>query len=157
MKLAKKKKDVQKEEIKQLDLGIKEPFKNKFFKIKGKTDSVLLQIEVKKFLKDVFFWFVAILDLTMLLQQGYVLYTHFAKLPNLIPILNYYRESNERLVGKEYLFVFPAITFFVTIVGIVVVGKYYNREKVLSKFILFCTLLTSIATTILLLYLMQNF
>ena len=61
----------------QLGLKIKEPFKNRFFKIKGKTDSLLTQLEVRKFLKDLFFWF-ALLVAGFGAQFG--LFTHLKSL-----------------------------------------------------------------------------
>jgi hypothetical protein len=156
MKLTKRQVDKE-EPNKQLDLGIKEPFKNRFLNIRRKTSGVLLQLEVKKFLKDVFFWFVTVTNTMMLVLQGYVLFIHFNNIPTIIPILNYYRDSIDRLVNKEYLFIFPAITTFSILLEIFVIARYYNKEKVLAKFILFCSLLTSISSSIVLLYLVQNF
>ena len=157
MKQVKKKKTPQKEVLKQLDFGIKEPFKNKILKLKGKTDIMLLQIEVKKFFKDAFFWFVAVIDTVMLLQQGYILYTSYKISPTYLPLLGYNLESESKLTNKYMLFIFPAITLIGLITSIIITGKYYNREKLLTRFILFCTILASIACTILLTYLIQNY
>lgn len=148
-----KKPKAQEEKVKQLDLGIKEPFKNKILKIKGKTDIMLLQIEVKKFLKDAFFWFVIVFDIVMTLEQGWIIYTTFSKLPSLIPILNYFLVSLDSLGSKNLLFVFPSISVLTILIGIIVTTKYYNREKMLTKFVLLCSMLTCIAETIILIHL----
>ena len=145
------------EKTKQLDLGMKEPFKNKLFKLKGKTDKALLQIEVKKFFKDAFFWFVITFTTAMLLQQGYVIYTSYNRIPTLLPILTYNLDTDKTLTDRNYIFIFPAITLFCYIIAMIVTTKFYNREKMLSKFILLCTLLTGVASTILLVYLIQNY
>ncbi len=144
---------VKEEKVKQLDLGIKEPFKNKVLKIKGKTDGLLLQLEVKKFLKDAFFWFVLVFNIVMALQQGLIIYQTYEKLPSLIPVLNYYIVTLNSLADKRLLFIFPAITIFNILVGLFVTAKYYNREKILTKFVLLCTLLTSIAQSIIIIHL----
>ncbi len=159
MKQVKKKKSskVPEEKVKQLDLGIKEPFKNKFFKIKNKTDIALLQIEVKKFLRDPFFWFATIFSAGMLLQQCYIIYNTYNIIPKSLPVLTYNLATNGMLADKHFILIYPIITLFCFLLGIIITSKYYNREKVLSKFILLCTLLTAVASTILLVYLTQNY
>ena len=152
MKSAKKTK-LPDEEIKQLDLGIKDPLKNKAFKIKGKADIMLLQFEVKKFLKDAFFWFVGIFNIVMLLQQGLWLYNNIHKFPSLTPILNYNLAPEDRIIDKHFLYIFPIISLISIIVGIIITTRYYNKEKVLTRFILLCTLLTCISGTVMLIHL----
>ncbi|MCK9574142.1 MAG: hypothetical protein M0R20_07115 [Candidatus Omnitrophica bacterium] len=156
MKRAKKKKTPKHVE-KQLDLGIKDPLKNKILKLKGKTDFVLLQLEVKKFLKDAFFWFVIVSNTAMLIQQGFWLYNNFTKFPSLTPILNYNLEAENRIADKNFLYIFPLITFLSIIIGVIVTIKYYNKEKMLTKFILLCTLLASIAGSVMLIHLTLNY
>lgn len=146
-----------KEEIKQLDLGIKEPFKNKICKIKGKTEIMLLQIEVKKFLMDSFFWLVTVITTIMLGQQLLLLSQSYKKLPSFMPVLNYNLEADTRLTSKEFIFIFPVMTLICLIMSIVTTAKYYNREKMLSKFILLGTLLVGISSSILLLYLSKDY
>lgn len=148
-----KKQKLPHEEVKQLDFGIKDPLKNKFFKIKSKTNILLLQFEVKKFLKDAFFWFVGIFNIAMLLQQGLWLYNNIHKFPTLTPILNYNLASENRLVDKHFLYIFPVISLISIIIGIIITMKYYNKEKLLTRFILLCTLLTCISGTVMLIQL----
>ena len=156
MKRAKKQKAPQQEE-KQLDLGMKDPFKNKVLKIKGKTDVMLLQIEVKKFLKDAFFWFVIVSNTGMLIQQGLWLYNNIQRFPSLAPVLNYNLMPDDRVTDKNFLFAFPLITLIGIIISIIVTTKYYNKEKMLTKFILLCTFLASISGSIVLIHLTQNY
>lgn len=148
-----KKEKAPEEKVKQLDLGIKEPFKNKILKVKSKTDVMLLQLEVKKFLKDAFFWFVIVFDFVMTLQQGWIIYTMYNRLPSLVPIFNYYLVSLDSLANKNFIFIFPGISIISLLTGIIITTKYYNREKMLTKFILLCSLLTCIAETIILIHL----
>jgi hypothetical protein len=157
MKRVKKQKAPQTKEEKQLDLGIKDPFKNKILKIKGKTDVMLLQFEVKKFFKDSFFWFVIVSDTVMLLQQGLWLHNNIEKFPSLTPILNYNLASENRITSRDFLYIFPIVTLLSLIIGVVVTTKYYNKEKMLTKFILLCTLLAAVSASIILIHLTLNY
>jgi len=157
MKRVKKQKTPKPKEEKQLDLGMKDPFKNKILKIKGKTDVMLLQFEVKKFFKDSFFWFVIVSDMIMLVQQGFWLHNNIEKFPSLTPILNYNLSSENRITNRDFLYIFPIITLLSLIIGIIVTAKYYNKEKMLIKFILLCTVLASVSASIMLIHLTLNY
>jgi len=152
-----KKQKAPKQEEKQLDLGIKDPFKNKIYKIKGKTDTMILQFEVKKFLKDNFFWFIIVTNTVMLAQQGLWLHSNIQRFPSLTPILNYNLSPENRIASKYFLYIFPIITLLSIIISVIVTTKYYNKEKMLTKFILLCTLLTSISGSIILIHLTLNY
>lgn len=153
MKKAKKSEKPKEEKVKQLDLGIKDPFKNKIYKIKGKTDNIILQFEVRKFFKDPFFWFVIVFSLVMLAQQIYWIQTNISNFPALTPILNYNLSSDMRLLPKIFLYIFPTISIFSIIVSTIVIAKYYNKEKMLSKLVLLCSLLACVSGTIMLIHL----
>jgi len=153
MKKAKKSEKPKEEKVKQLDLGIKDPFKNKIYRIKGKTDNIILQFEVRKFFKDPFFWFVIVFSLVMIAQQIYWIQTNISQFPSLTPILNYNLSSDTRLLPKYFLYIFPSISLFSIIVSTIVTARYYNKEKMLSKLVLLCGLLTSISGTIMLIHL----
>jgi hypothetical protein len=152
-----KKQKAPKQEEKQLDLGMKDPFKNKILKIKGKTDTMLLQFEVKKFLKDAFYWFIIVSNSVLLIQQGLWLHENIGKFPSLTPVLNYNLNAELRVTNKYFLFIFPIITLIGIIIGIIVTVKYYNKEKMLTKFILLCTLLASVSGSIMLIQLTLNY
>lgn len=152
-----KKQKAPKQEEKQLDLGMKDPFKNKILKIKGKTDTMLLQFEVKKFLKDAFYWFIIVFNSVLLIQQGLWLHENISKFPSLTPVLNYNLDAELRVTNKYFLYIFPIITLIGIIIGIIVTVKYYNKEKMLTKFILLCTLLASVSGSIMLIQLTLNY
>lgn len=153
MKKAKKSEKPKEEKVKQLDLGIKDPFKNKIYKIKGKTDNIILQFEVRKFFKDPFFWFVIVFSLVMFAQQIYWIQTNISNFPASTPILNYNLSSDMRLLPKIFLYIFPTISIFSIIVSTIVIAKYYNKEKMLSKLVLLCSLLACVSGTIMLIHL----
>lgn len=153
----KKKNTSSKEKNTQLDLKIKEPFKNKYFKIKGKADSFLTQLEVKKFLKDLFFWFVLIISLILILYQIYVIVINLNNLPSLLPILKYNISSSGKLISKIYLIIYPLISFISILVAIFFSIRIYNREKFLTKFLLLSALLCTFSLSISLIQLINTF
>ena len=155
----KKSSSVRKKEDKntQLGLKIKEPFKNKFFKIKGKTDSLLTQLEVRKFLKDIFFWFVLVISLLMVAYQIYLVVVNLDNLPSLLPILRYNIAASAKLTSKIYLVIYPGISLISLVTATFLAIKIYNREKFLTKLLLLAALLCCISTTISLIQLINTF
>lgn len=151
------KKPNKKEEIKQLDLDIKEPFKNKFFKIKGKADFLLLKFEVKKFLKDPLLWATITISLVMILTQLLLLRENYESLPTYLPIFKTYITLTSKLVVKEYLLVYPTISITTLLLGSIAESNYYNREKSLTKIILFAVLAISLSQTIILIDIIKSF
>ena len=152
-----KKNDVKEEEIKQLDLGIKEPFKNKFFKLKGEIDLAILKFEVRKFLKDPLVWASLVISLVLIAQQVYLIYTNFSTLPLYLPVMRYFLAVPKKLVEKEYIALFPSISLFVLILSFLFTSRYYNREKILTKFLMFSLLLCTLSQTIILIDLVKSF
>lgn len=149
----KKTKKPKEEKVKQLDLGMKDPLKNKILKIKGKTDKAILHFEVRKFFKDPLFWFVLVFNLIMVAQQIYWIYTHINIFPAITPILNYNLSPELRLASKEFLYIFPIISLFSIIISTIIISRFYNKEKMLSKFVLLCSLLVCISGSITLIHL----
>jgi len=78
------------EEPKQLNLDIKEPFKNKFYKAKRNFDFAVLKLEVIKFLKDPLVWSVIIWGGCLSLFQINSIITNIEKLPTLIPLFKFF-------------------------------------------------------------------
>jgi len=155
----KKNSSVQKKEDKntQLGLKIKEPFKNKYFKIKGKTDSLLTQLEVRKFLKDIFFWFVLVISLLMAAYQIYLIVVNLDNLPSLLPILRYNIAASAKLTSKIYLVIYPVISLVSIGTATFLAVKVYNREKFLTKLLLLTALLCSVSMTVALIQLINTF
>lgn len=141
----------------QLGLKIKEPFKNKFFKIKGKTDSLLTQLEIRKFLKDIFFWFVLVISILMIAYQVYIVLVNLDNLPSLLPILRYNIAASAKLTAKIYLVIYPAISLLSLFAATFLAVKIYNREKFLTKLLLLAALLCCVSMTISLIQLINTF
>jgi hypothetical protein len=153
----KKEKEVQQDEIKQLDLGIKEPLKNKFFKIKGEIDLAILQFEVRKFLKDPLVWASIIISIVLITQQIYLISNNYTSLPVYIPVYRYFISIPRKLVEREYIIIFPIISIIASILSLIFTSRYYNSERLLTKFLLFGLILCNISQTVILIDLVKFF
>lgn len=153
----KKKNSPKEEEISQLDLGIKEPFKNKLFKIKRNIDYAILRFEVKKFLKDPLVWAAFVISITLILQQVLLIYRNIETLPVYIPIFRYFISIPKKLIEKEFIFIFPIISVLSFVISFIFTSRYYNSEKALTKFLLFGLMLCTISQAIILIDLVKFF
>ena len=151
------KKNVKTEEPKQLDLGIKEPFQNKFFKLKGKVDLFILRFEVRKFLKDPLVWGILVVSLILILHQAYMVSENIDKFPTYLPIFKYYLNVADKLMIKEYAFIYPVISASVFVTSFFIISRYYNKERSLTKFLLLGILLTSLSQSIILIDIINSF
>ena len=152
----KSKKDSKPKEEKQLDLGIKEPFKNRFYKLKGKTDKAVQRLEVRKYLKDPLTWGVIIVCFILIATQGYLIYSHWDTFPTLIPIFKYQLQNAQKLASSDYVLIYPGLSLLALIFTISVTGKFYSREKYLVKFLLVSTFLSTFSLTVILIDLIRN-
>lgn len=156
MRKEKSKKEPQ-EESKQLNLGIKEPFKNRFFKIKRSIDFAVLRFEVRKFLKDPLVWATLVIGLVLIAQQVYLVLENLSDLPVYVPIFRYFLSAEEKLTQKDFIFIFPLISLITLLLSMLFTSRYYNNEKKLTRLLLFSSLLSSISQSLILIDLINLF
>ena len=144
----KKKKGQQNEEVKQLDLDIKEPYKNKFYKLKRDFDTTVLQLEVIKFLKDPLVWAMFVISAILIYFQIQTILENIQTLPTYLPILRFYTSPTKQLIETKYLYAFPVLSASLLVVSTFFISKNYNREKNLVKLLLVSTLILVIFLTI---------
>jgi hypothetical protein len=152
-----KKKRQEKDESKQLDLGIKEPFKNRFFKIKRSIDFAILKFEVRKFLKDPLIWGVLVVSTVLIVQQIYLIVVNLERLPSYIPLFRYFISIPQKLSLKDNIILLPTISAVGLLLSFVFTSRYYNSEKKLIKILLFSSLLCTISQTLILIDLIKLF
>jgi len=136
-----KKKDKKEIEPKQLDLEIKEPAKNKFYKAKGKFDSAVLKLEVVKFLKDPLVWVVLVFGITMIAFQIDIISKQINTIPKYIPLFRFYLAPKNILVESKYIYTVPITTGITVLISMIFVSRNYNREKNLTKILLVSTII----------------
>lgn len=152
-----KKKKEKEEKPEQLDLGIKEPFKNKFFKIKNTLDLALLKFEVRKFLKDPLVWATLMICLALIAQQIYLVITNLQSLPSYIPIFRHFISVPRKLVEKDYIIIFPTISIIALLFSFLFTSRYYNSERALTKILLFTSILCSVSQSLMIINLVNLF
>lgn len=152
------KKDKQeKDESKQLDLGIKEPFKNRFFKIKRSIDYAILKFEVRKFLKDPLVWAILVVSLVLIGQQAYIISTNIERLPTYIPVFRHFISIPRKLSTRDHIILFPTISVITLLLSFIFTSRYYNSEKKLVKILLFTSLLCTLSQSLILIDLIKLF
>ncbi len=152
-----KKKRKQDEKEKQLDLGMREPFKNRFFKIKRSIDFAILKFEVRKFLKDPLVWATLVVTAVLIAQQIYLISTNLTQLPVYVPVFRYFISIPNKLAVKDYIIIFPTISVVGLLLSFLFTSRYYNSEKALTKILLFTSLLCTISQTLILIDLINLF
>lgn len=153
--MSKSKKTVKEEEYKQLGLDIKEPFSNRFYKIKRKFDDTVLKFEILKFLKDPILWAMLVIGVILILYQIYSIQKNYDTLPQYLPIYRYFIVVRDKLVEKKHIWIYPIISISVLIPSFFVVPTNYNKEKSLIKLLMIVVLLCIIAQTIILVELLS--
>ena len=153
--MSKKTKIEQKEEVKQLDLEIKEPFKNKFYKAKREFDTAVLQLEVRKFLKDPLVWAVIVISSILIYFQVHIITKNIDTLPTMLAVFKFYVSPAKRLFETKYIYLFPILSGAIFLISIFFISRNYNREKNLVKLLLISTLLLTIFLTVILINLVS--
>ena len=152
-----RKKKEKEEKPKQLDLGIKEPFKNKFLKISNSLQLALLKFEVRKFLKDPLVWATFVISLVLIGQQIYLIFMNLGSLPTYLPIFRHFISIPQKLTIKDYIIIFPTISTIALLLSFLFTSRYYNSEKSLTKILLFSSLLCTISQSLILIDLINTF
>jgi len=150
-----KKKVQEVEEPKQLDLDIKEPLSNKFYKAKRQFDFAVLKLEVIKFLKDPLVWALIVSGVIFLLFQTNLIHQNIAEMPQYVPLLKFYLSSKDIIVPIIYIYSIPIMSGIMITVSIFFVSKNYNREKNLTKILLASTIISILFLTIILLQIIR--
>lgn len=138
------------EEYKQLGLDIKEPFSNKFYKVKGKIDKTTTKLEILKFLKDPLVWAVVVIGAILIAQQVYLIHKNLDSLPTYLPIYKYHMAMQNKLTNKTYIYIYPAISTCAMLLSLILTPRCYNRERSLVKLLMITTLLCIISQSIIL-------
>ena len=151
-----KKKDIKEPKEVQLDLGIKEPFKNRFYKVKDKADKAVRRLEVRKYLKDPLTWAMIIISIILILTQIYLIYSNWDSYPSLIPIFKYQIQNINKLGESIYILIFPTLSLLSLLFSSIITSKYYSRERYLTKFLLVASFLNTFSQTIVLIDLINS-
>ncbi len=129
-------------EDQQFDLGLKEPFGNKFARIKTKLINFSLIFETKRFFRKTANWlmiFAIILLNTLLIN--YTIYC-IDKLPKQIPFLQNSLVLSSRLITTNSLKYTFLIIPFISFISVLISYKSFNKKEYLSYLVLFITVMS---------------
>lgn len=133
---------------KQLNLGLKESPKNFFLKIKTRISKIFIRFEIEEFLKSPLTWMTLIFSLCFIGTQIYILINNFDSYPSEIPLWKNQTVSVLRLAEKKNIYIFPAFSGFLLLIGMTLSNIFYHREKFLAKILLYSTLISILSLTI---------
>jgi len=146
-----------KEEAKQLSLGLKSPFSNYLTSVNAKISDSFKVFELMKYAKDATVWIINTLTISMLALQTWILMGKVPELPTKIPLVEYYNIDAMKLIDRQFLFVVPGLTALLVLSSILLSYKWFNKEKILVKFLLYITLLSTILLTYHLIKIVQSY
>jgi hypothetical protein len=138
----------QKVKDQQLKLNLKHSLFNGLAKYKERFEMFRAQWDIKKYTKSTWVWFTIVLSLSFLITQIYTIQEKISMLPNQIPIFQIYIDSNKTLAPANYIYIIPATTMIIIILGITFSNKYYNQEKELSNTLLWVMFLANLVITV---------
>ncbi len=141
---------------KQLQFGLKSAPKNIYYKYKDQYELWLAGLETKKYIKDPLTWFSIILSLSLISTQIYIIESK-DKIPQQVPLFNYFLNPSKRLLPNEFIYLFPLGCLLILFLTIFLSNRYYHKERDLSKVIIIVTLLVNLSICLVFLKLFLTF
>jgi len=141
---------------KQLDFGLRGTPRNVYYKYKKQYDLWLAGLETKKFVKDPLTWLTIILSISLVVTQVYLIESK-DKIPQKVPIFNYFLNPVKKLAYDEYLYSLPLLCILILLLTIFLSNKYYHKERDLSKIIMIVALLVNASICLIFLKLFLTF
>ena len=141
---------------KQLDFGLRGTPRNVYYKYKKQYDLWLAGLETKKFIKDPLTWLTVILSISLIGTQIYLIEVK-DKIPQKVPIFNYFLNPVKKLAHDEYLYLLPLLCTLILLLTVFLSNKYYHKERDLSKIIIVVALLVNASICLIFLKLFLTF
>ena len=120
------------EEDKQFELGLKEPWTNKFWKQRQNASKRFQRFENYRFIKQSAIWFL----ITLVILMNALIFDYYryieSILPNRVPFLNNYIQLSPRLINMEQLFFLPVASIAVTVLLVIIAIRIFNRSPYYS-------------------------
>ena len=138
----------EKNEIEQLNMGLQEPFFNRFKNFKYKFELFFVKLRTNSLFTAPFLWITSVLTASFILVQ-YHYYTSFIdKLPKEIPLFSIAKISELKLVNKEYMLIIFILSVILAIISLFISLKIFYRSKFMSIFIMTNLVLAMLLITI---------
>ncbi len=142
------KKEKKKDEVKQYELGLKEPFTNRFWKLRNSINERFIRFEKFRFLRNTPFWMLLslIILLNVLVIDYFIELTRVA--PDMVPLLNNFIRLEPRLVEREVLYFLPLFLGSFSIYLLITAIYIFNRKPYFSMLVLITSVLTLLTALI---------
>jgi membrane glycosyltransferase len=137
-----------KDENKQLNLKLKESPFNFLVKFKESIELSRAKWNIKRYTKSTWVWFTIVISISLIVTQLYTIQEEFSNLPKKFPLFQIYVDSNKTLTETVYIYLIPAISVFIIVIGIIFSNKYYNKERELANTLLLSMFLSVLVITI---------
>ena len=124
----------------QYDLDLKEPFSNKFWALRGKLNTKLQYLEIRRFTKSTFAWALIILSITLIATQAAYLFQYLDNFPPEIPIFLNYLDPTKRLGSSQILYALPVMSAVVLLISSLIGYRMYNLRRHLTYLLLISSL-----------------
>ena len=125
-----------KNEVEQLDMGLKEPASNKFKHFKYKTELFFTKLRTSSVFTAPFMWISCAFAVALIFTQYYYYKNFFEFLPKEIPLFLTAKTPDLKLVEKEILLVFLVLSIIVALFSVVLAVKNYYRFRIISMFVM---------------------
>ncbi len=137
-----------KNEVEQLDMGLKEPVSNRLKNFKYRIELFFIGLRTNSLFTTPFLWISVALATSLILIQNYY-YTNFIdRLPKEIPLLMIAKNPQLRLLDKEALLLVLIFSIFLTIISLFISIKTYYKFKFISMLIMINLVLGLILLTV---------
>jgi hypothetical protein len=123
-----------KNEIEQLDMGLKEPISNRFKNFKYKVEIFFIGLRTNSLFTAPFLWISCALVASFILIQNYYYVNFIDKLPKEVPLFLIAKSPELRLVDKDFLLWILIISVALTIISLLIAVKTYYKFKFISVF-----------------------
>jgi hypothetical protein len=125
-----------KNEIEQLDMGLKEPFSNRFKNFKYKIELFFLKFRTNSLFTSPFVWITLILTTSFLFIQFHYYLNFIGNLPKEIPMFLIAKNPEAKLVEKEFLIAVIIISVLLTVISLLISYKIFYKSKIAAAFIM---------------------
>lgn len=125
-----------KNEVEQLDMGLKEPFGNRFKNFRYNLELFFAKLRTHSLFTAPFLWISLAIVCSLISVQIYYYLNFFENLPKEVPVFLIARDANLRLLEKDFLLWFIILSILFTLISLIVSVKVFYRFKFIAMFVM---------------------
>ena len=137
-----------KQEVEQLDMGLKEPKSNRFRHLKYRIEIFFTRLRTNSLFTAPFLWISCAFAFSFILVQNYYYTSYIGQLPREIPLFAIAKTPELRLADREILLFIIIFSIFLTLISFLISTKMYYKFRLVSLFIMVNLTFTLLLITI---------